>query len=187
MEFVRQSIPEVVLVKHRIIGDARGFFMERHRASLFAAASLPDRFVQINHSRSARNTLRGLHFQKAGAAQGKLVGCLRGTVFDVAVDVRRGSPHFGRWVGALLSDENGHQLWVPEGFAHGFVVRSEEADLVYGVSGAEYSPEHDRGILWDDPAIGIDWEVVAPLLSEHDRGHPSLAEADTDFSYREDT
>ena len=186
MEFVRQSIPEVVLVKHRIIGDARGFFMERHRASLFAAASLPDRFVQINHSRSARNTLRGLHFQKAGAAQGKLVGCLRGTVFDVAVDVRRGSPHFGRWVGALLSDENGHQLWVPEGFAHGFVVRSEVADLVYGVSGAEYSPEHDRGILWNDPAIGIDWRTAAPLLSERDRGHPSLAEADSDFIYRED-
>jgi dTDP-4-dehydrorhamnose 3,5-epimerase len=186
MEVVRLAIPEVVRVEPRLHRDGRGFFLERHKASAYRNAGLPERFVQINHSRSVRGTLRGLHFQKAAAAQGKLVGCVSGEVLDVAVDLRRGSPTFGRWASARLSGENGHQLWVPAGFGHGFAVLSDSADLVYFVSGSEYSPEHDRGVRWDDPAIGIDWELSDPLLSEKDALQPLLADADIDFVYREE-
>ena len=186
MEFVSLDIPDVVLVKPRLHHDARGFFVERHRASSYRAAGLPDRFVQTNHSRSGRGTVRGLHYQKAAAAQGKLVGCVAGEMLDVAVDLRRGSPSFGHSVAALLSDENGHQLWVPPGFAHGFAVRSETADIVYFVTGSEYSPEHDRGVRWNDPAIGVDWSVENPLLSDKDATQPLLADADIDFVYLED-
>lgn len=187
MEIVPLAIPEVLRIEPRLHRDPRGFFVERHRASHYRAAELPDRFVQINHSRSGRDTLRGLHYQKAAAAQGKLVCCISGEVLDVAVDLRRGSPNFGRWVAAQLSGDNGHQLWVPPGFAHGFAVRSETADLVYFVSGSEYSPDHDRGVRWNDPALGIDWEIDTPLLSAKDGEQPLLADADIDFVYLEDT
>lgn len=181
MEIEALAIPEVKLIKPRVFRDDRGFFLERWKASAFRAAGLPD-FVQDNHSRSSRGTLRGLHYQLPPAAQGKLVSAVRGEIFDVAVDIRRGSPTFGRWVGAILSEENLHQLWVPDGFAHGFVVHSASADVIYKVT-TEYSPEHDRGLLWNDPDIGIDWGVDAPLLSAKDQTQPRLAEIGDAFRY----
>lgn len=186
MEVVPLAVPEVVRIEPRVHRDGRGFFLERHKASVYRAAGLPERFVQINHSRSARHTLRGLHYQKAAAAQGKLVGCTAGEVLDVAVDLRRGSPTFGRWVSARLSGDNGHQLWVPPGFGHGFVVLSESADLVYFVTGSEYRPDLDRGVRWNDPDLGVAWGVADPILSEKDARQPLLADADLDFVYRED-
>jgi dTDP-4-dehydrorhamnose 3,5-epimerase len=149
--------------------------METWQAARYAAAGIPAAFVQDNLSRSVRGTLRGLHLQEP-FAQGKLVFCLRGTVFDVAVDVRRGSPNFGRWFGAELSDENRRQMWVPAGFAHGFCVISESADFVYKCTEL-YHPETERGIAWNDPEIGIEWPIADPILSPRDREAPRLRDA----------
>lgn len=181
-EFEPQAIPEVILVRARAFPDSRGYFMESYRLSQFAAAGIPQGFVQDNFSHSTRGVLRGLHYQKAPYAQGKLVMVLRGEIFDVAVDIRRGSPTFGRWVGVILSDENHTMLYVPEGFAHGFCVLSDEADVLYKVT-AEYAPEYDRGIRWDDPDLAIPWRVAAPVLSEKDARMPALRDADIDFVY----
>ena len=178
------AIPEVVLVKPLVRRDARGFFIETYKRSAFCEAGITTRFVQDNTSRSARNTLRGLHYQLPPAAHAKLVSVVAGEVLDVAVDIRRGSPTYGRWVSAVLSETNKHQLFVPVGFAHGFLVRSETADVTYKIS-HEYAPEHDRGVLWNDPALGIDWGLGEPLLSERDRAQPTLASADNTFIYEE--
>ncbi|MCC2632540.1 MAG: rfbC [Ramlibacter sp.] len=182
MKATRLAIPEVVLLEPKVFGDARGFFLESFNQRAFREATGVDvQFVQDNHSRSARGVLRGLHYQ-IRQPQGKLVRVVRGSVFDVAVDVRRSSPTFGRWVGAELSEQNQHQLWVPAGFAHGFVVLSESADFLYKTT-EYYAPEHERCIAWNDPAIGIDWPLAAhgiqaPVLSSKDTAGASLREAE---------
>ena len=175
MNFVKTSLPGVLIVEPKVFGDDRGFFMETYHAARFAEAGVGDQFVQDNHSRSTRGVLRGLHFQDPNP-QGKLVRAVSGTIFDVAVDIRRGSPTFGRWVGVELSAENKRQLWVPAGFAHGFCVTSETADVVYKCT-ALYDPVSDRGIRWNDPAIGIEWPGVEPVLSPKDAAAPLLADA----------
>jgi dTDP-4-dehydrorhamnose 3,5-epimerase len=178
MEFLSLAIPDVVLVTPRVHRDERGFFVERYRQEAFAAAGLPTEFVQDNHSRSSKGVLRGLHFQRGAFAQGKLVGVTRGEVLDVAVDLRHGSATFGRWVSAVLNDENLHMLWIPRGFAHGFVTRSEEADVVYKTD-APYVPGADAGVRWDDPTLAVDWQLEdlpqgAPRLSTRDANLPEL-------------
>jgi len=180
MEFIPTAIPDVVLIVPRVFGDDRGFFLETYRQDVFEAACGPVNFLQDNHSGSRQGTLRGLHYQLR-QAQGKLVRAVAGEIFDVAVDIRQGSPTFGQWVGARLSAENKHQLWVPAGFAHGFYVLSAWAEVFYKAS-SYYAPEWERGIRWDDPAIGIAWPLAeggAPLLSEKDHRNPTLAEAET--------
>ena len=157
------SIPEVVLIEPNVFGDARGFFMESFSVARYAAAGIAGPFVQDNVSRSRRGVLRGLHLQNPHA-QGKLVSVLEGEVFDVAVDVRVGSPTFGRWVGEYLSAENHRQLYVPAGFAHGFVVTSDDALFSYKCT-EYYRPETERTVRWDDPAIGVEWPVYGPLVS----------------------
>ena len=165
MEFEPTAIPDVVLIRPKVFGDARGFFMESWEERKFASAGLDAKFVQDNHSRSARNILRGLHYQ-IQQPQGKLVRVITGAVFDVAVDIRRSSPTFGRWVGVTLSAENHHMLWVPPGFAHGFLVLSESADFLYRCTDF-WAPNHERAIQWNDRDLGIDWPLpqgVEPIL-----------------------
>jgi dTDP-4-dehydrorhamnose 3,5-epimerase len=178
MKITETALPGVLIIEPRVFGDARGFFLESWNARSFAAAGLDLEFVQDNHSRSARGVLRGLHYQLANP-QGKLVRVTRGAVFDVAVDIRRSSPHFGQWVGVELSDSNHHMLYIPPGFAHGFVVLSEVADFVYKCTSL-YDAASDRGIRWDDPAIGIAWPDTGapPLLSGKDAVAPLLADAE---------
>nr|WP_227027722.1 dTDP-4-dehydrorhamnose 3,5-epimerase [Corallococcus soli] len=169
------ELPEVLLLEPKVFGDDRGFFLESYNAKRYADAGIPGPFVQDNLSRSVKGTLRGLHFQEPNA-QGKLVQCLAGAVWDVAVDVRRGSPTFGRWVAAELSFENKRQLWVPPGFAHGFCVLSDSADFFYKCT-ALYSPETERSVHWNDPDLAIPWPVSAPLLSGKDQQAPRLKDA----------
>ena len=175
MRFEPTAIPDVILIEPRVFRDARGFFLETYHAQRFAAGGIDAEFVQDNHSSSASGTLRGLHMQRE-FAQGKLVRCVAGEIFDVAVDVRRGSKSFGRWVGASLSGENHRQLFVPAGFAHGYYVVSASADVSYLCSDV-YWPAGDRGVRWDDPAIGVAWPSGERLLSEKDRALPLLADA----------
>jgi len=169
MQFERTGIPDVVLVRPRVFGDARGFFFESWEERKFAAAGCDAKFVQDNHSRSTKHTLRGLHYQ-IQHPQGKLVRVVVGTVFDVAVDIRRSSATFGRWVSVTLSDENHDMLWIPPGFAHGFLVLSDFADLVYRCTDF-YSPTRERAILWNDPDLNIEWPLTSgeePVLSARD-------------------
>ena len=183
MKATRLSIPEVVLIEPKVFGDARGFFFESFNQKAFNEATGTNHaFVQDNHSRSSRGVLRGLHYQ-IQQPQGKLVRVARGAVFDVAVDIRRSSPTFGQWVGVELSEDNQHQLWVPPGFAHGFVVLSESADFLYKTTDY-YAPQHERSIAWNDPSIGISWPALAqgqqPLLSAKDSAAPLLASLGAD-------
>jgi len=175
MKATPTSIPDVLMIEPKVFGDARGFFFESFNARAFRdATGLDETFVQDNHSRSARGVLRGLHYQ-IRQPQGKLVRVVRGAVFDVAVDLRRASPSFGRWAGVELSEDNHRQLWIPPGFAHGFVVLSESADFLYKTTDY-YAPEHERCLLWNDPAVGIDWPLdTPPLLSGKDREGKLLA------------
>lgn len=168
------AIPDVMLIEPEVFGDTRGFFFESFNRRMFEEAIGRDLdFVQDNHSRSARNVLRGLHFQ-VQQPQGKLVRVAIGSIFDVAVDIRRDSPTFRRWVGVELSAENQRQLWVPEGFAHGFLVTSDSADVLYKATDY-YAPEHERSIRWDDPTLGIEWPLDGPpRLSGKDRDARSL-------------
>lgn len=169
MNFVESSIPDVVIIEPKVFGDERGFFMETFRTSSFNDHCAPREFVQENHSSSRQGILRGLHYQTE-QTQGKLVRVVRGTVFDVAVDLRQSSPTFGKWVGVELSAENKRQLWVPEGFAHGFYVTSAEAEFVYKCTDY-YMPESECSLRWDDPSLGIDWPLVdgrPPDLSAKD-------------------
>lgn len=179
------SAPVVVIPQKRHC-DARGWFAETYNEATFADLGISCRFVQDNHSLSRPAfTLRGLHFQAPPHGQDKLVRCIRGRVFDVAVDVRAGSPTWGRWIGTELSAENGHQLFVPIGFAHGFLTLEPDCEVIYKCSDT-YAPEHDGGIRWDDPAIGIDWPLppgVTPELSPKDKIQPLLAEFDSPFPY----
>ena len=172
------ALPEVLILEPKVFGDARGFFFESYNQRDFAQATgVQLAFVQDNHSRSARNVLRGLHYQ-VQQPQGKLVRVVQGEVYDVAVDVRKSSAHFGRWVGVHLSAENKHQLWIPAGFAHGFVVLSETAEFLYKTTDY-YAPAHERCIRWDDPALGIRWPIAAPpILAAKDAAGMLLAEAE---------
>ena len=177
MQLLDTALPEVKIVITERIGDARGFFSEVWNLRSFATLGLDASFVQDNHARSpAKGTVRGLHYQIPPMAQGKLLRVTRGAIFDVAVDIRRGSPTFGRHVAVELSADNWHQLWIPAGFAHGYCVTEDDTEVQYKVADF-YSPAHDRGIYWGDPALAIDWPVrrEAALLSERDRKHPVLA------------
>ena len=181
MKVTPTELPEVLLVEPNLHGDGRGFFYESFQARRYAEAGIPGPFLQDNLSRSARGILRGLHFQEP-RAQGKLVQVLRGAVYDVAVDVRRGSPRFGKWVALELSDASPRQLWIPPGFAHGFCVLSESADFFYKCT-EYYAPETERCIAWNDPDLAIPWPVKEPLLSAKDRSAPTLAVAPVLPSY----
>jgi len=179
MKFTPTSIPDVLLIEPEVHGDARGFFMETYRFDLFVATGISAQFVQDNHSGSRRGTLRGLHYQ-IRQAQGKLVRVIAGEVFDVVLDLRRSSPTFGRWEGVCLSAQNRLQLWIPPGFAHGFYVLSDWAEIVYKATDY-YAPQWERTILWNDPAIGIAWPIPdgeAPTLSEKDSRGKRLSEAE---------
>ena len=178
MKATRLAIPEVVLIEPQVFGDARGFFFESFNQKTFNEATGTNHpFVQDNHSRSSQGVLRGLHYQ-IQQPQGKLVRVARGKVWDVAVDIRKSSPTFGQWVGAELSEDNQHQLWVPPGFAHGFVVLSESADFLYKTTDY-YAPEHERCIAWNDPQLAIDWRYAGePRLSAKDAQGLMLAQAE---------
>jgi len=178
MEVITTTIPDVLIIRPKVFGDERGFFMESfNRRTWREQTGVDVDFVQDNHSRSARGVLRGLHYQ-IRQPQGKLVRVVAGEVFDVAVDLRRSSPTFGRWAGAVLSAENKLQFWVPPGFAHGFQVLSEQADFLYKATDF-YAPEHERAIIWNDPDLGIDWPLpTAPELSPKDRQAPRFRDAE---------
>jgi dTDP-4-dehydrorhamnose 3,5-epimerase len=174
MHVTTTAIPDVLIINPKLFGDQRGFFLETYQSTRYAAHGISRPFVQDNLSRSAYGVLRGLHLQNP-MTQGKLVSVMRGRVLDVAVDVRVGSPHFGRHVAVELSEENRRQLWVPRGFAHGFVVLSETADFFYKCD-ERYSPENEIVVRWNDPAIGIDWGVENPQLAARDAAAPLLSE-----------
>jgi dTDP-4-dehydrorhamnose 3,5-epimerase len=175
MQRIETPLPGVCLLEPKVFGDARGFFLETYHAAKFAALGIAARFVQDNHSKSVRGTLRGLHYQLQHP-QAKLCRVIQGEVLDVVVDIRRGSPTFGQWTSVVLSDENKRQIYVPRGFAHGFAVLSETAEFLYKCDDF-YDPADERGIAWNDPALGIDWGVAEPLLSEKDNRNPTLAQA----------
>ena len=178
MEIIPTGIPEVLILKPRVFGDDRGFFMESfNRRTWLSATGIDCEFVQDNHSRSSRGVLRGLHYQ-IRQPQGKLVRVVSGEVFDVAVDLRRSSPTFGSWAGICLSEENRLQFWVPPGFAHGFMVLSETADFLYKATDY-YAPEYERTVIWNDPQLGIDWpEGIVPALSPKDAAAPLFRDAE---------
>ena len=177
MNVVPTAIPEVRVIEPKVFGDARGFFLESWNARAFATAGIRAEFVQDNHSRSARHVLRGLHYQ-IQQAQGKLVRVIAGEIFDVAVDLRRSSPTFGRWVGVALSAENKRMAWVPAGFGHGFLVVSEFAEVLYKTTDY-YAPEHERSIAWNDPDLAIAWPLAgAPVLSAKDAAGARLRDAE---------
>lgn len=180
MNVIPTDIPDVLILEPKVFGDSRGFFFESFNAQVFRAATgVTAQFVQDNHSRSARGVLRGLHYQ-VEQPQGKLVRCTQGEVFDVAVDIRRDLPTFGKWVGAILSEENKRQMWIPPGLAHGFLVLSESADFLYKTT-EYYAPQHERAILWSDPDLAIAWPLAGePLLSVKDAVAPRLSAADLD-------
>jgi len=181
MHVIETDLAGVRIIEPAIHADSRGFFMESYNVREFARHGLDDTYVQDNHSLSTQSTLRGLHYQLS-PGQAKLVRVVVGEVYDVAVDIRRGSPSFGRWIGVWLSAENKRQLYIPTGFAHGFCVTSERAEFLYKVTGY-YDPALERGIAWDDPDIGITWPVADPLLSPRDREHPRLRDAENTWTY----
>lgn len=174
MKFIETSLPGCVIIEPQVFGDSRGFFYESYNESKYRDAGIDRRFVQSNVSRSARGVLRGLHYQWPHP-QGKLVSVLEGEVYDVAVDIRRGSPTFGQWTGVMLTAENHRHFWIPEGFAHGFCVVSDYATFSYQCTDL-YNAQADGGVRWNDPAIGIDWPVTDPLLSDKDSKAPLLAD-----------
>lgn len=177
--FTPLEIPGLLLVQGKTWPDGRGYFQESYREIDMREAGLPP-FLQDNLSRSTQGTVRGLHYQKHPAAIGKLLRCTRGKIFDVAVDIRKGSPAYGRWFGIELEGGDNKMLWVPAGFAHGFYTLSDVADVLYKVTGY-YAPEQDRGIIWNDPALGITWPAKEAILSPKDAKHPPLSEADNNF------
>ena len=175
-DFIKQDIKDVILVKPKIYGDNRGFFAETYKKSEFFANGIKDDFVQDNHSKSSTHVLRGLHYQAKPYGQAKLVRCAKGRIYDVAVDLRVNSKTFAKYVKVELSEENKQMLYIPNGFAHGFVVLSEEAELMYKTS-SEYAPQADRGVLWNDKTININWEIdFEPILSEKDKNQPKLSD-----------
>lgn len=181
-QFTQLDIPEVILVKPAVFADDRGFFLEAFKLSDFKSGGLDIRIKQSNHSRSSRNVLRGLHCQLNPKAQGKLIRCINGRIYDVAVDIRKGSPTYGKWIGEYLCEENRHLLYIPEGFLHGFCVVSDTAQIIYYCT-EEYSPEHERGVNWNDPSIGIEWPVDNPVLSKADMNSSLLKNLENNFIY----
>lgn len=179
-EFEKLDIEDVILVKPVVFGDNRGFFMESYKKSEFVKNGIDIEFNQDNHSKSSARVLRGLHYQAEPHLQAKLVRCVKGRIYDVAVDLRKNSPTYKKWVRVELSEENKYMLYIPEGFAHGFVVLSDEAELLYKASG-EYAPEFDRGVLWNDREINVDWGIdFDPILSAKDKCQPTLKSINTD-------
>jgi dTDP-4-dehydrorhamnose 3,5-epimerase len=176
ISITKLALPEVLLVEPKVFGDSRGFFLELYNQKEFMEKGIDPQFVQDNFSHSVRGVLRGLHYQADPMAQGKLVRCIKGEIFDVAVDIRKNSPNFGKWVSAILSGENHHQLYIPPGFAHGFCVLSQEADVLYKATDF-YAPHLDRGIIWNDPTIAIKWPIVDVLVSDKDQQLPFLENA----------
>jgi dTDP-4-dehydrorhamnose 3,5-epimerase len=182
-DFRSLTIPDVIVVEPKVFKDDRGRFLETYKHSDFVRAGITEHFVQDNFSASTQGVLRGLHYQKPPKAQGKLIRCMKGRILDVAVDIRKGSPTYGKWVTEELSEQNNRMMYVPAGFAHGFLTLSDSAEVLYKCTD-EYSPENDRGIIWNDPEIGIPWPVKEPLLSGKDAVLPLLQSADNDFRYR---
>jgi dTDP-4-dehydrorhamnose 3,5-epimerase len=174
-EFKKTKIPDVILIKPKIFGDDRGFFMETYKKEDFEKVGIIGEFIQDNHSKSGYGVLRGLHFQREPYAQAKIVRCIRGVIFDVAIDLRKNSPTFGEWVGVILSEYNKYQLYIPRGFAHGFCVLSDVAEIVYKVDNI-YAPDYEGGVIWNDKDIGIEWPIDEPILSEKDKKWPTLKE-----------
>ena len=180
--YKKLDIPEVILVEAQSFLDDRGFFLESFKESAFVSNGIDTKFVQDNFSHSVKGVLRGLHYQKNPKAQAKLVTTLRGEIFDVAVDIRKDSPTYGKWVSEILSENNHRLLYIPEGFAHGFYVISQDADVLYKVNN-EYSSEHEKGIIWNDPTLNISWPTNNPILHEKDLQLPLLKDADNNFMY----
>ena len=174
IKFTKTDLPDVLLIDPEVFKDSRGFFMETFHQKKYAEAGINQTFIQDNYSHSTRGTLRGLHYQLKNP-QGKLVYVITGEIYDIAVDIRRGSPGFGKWVGQYLSDKNRRQIFVPEGFAHGFCVISETADVLYKTTDL-YNPDDEYGVLWSDPTIGIKWPVEMPVVSDKDKQFPGLKE-----------
>ncbi len=181
--FKKLNLSDVMLVEAKSFPDDRGYFKEIFKESSFIENEINTRFVQDNFSHSIKGVLRGLHFQKNPKAQAKLVTVLRGEIFDVAVDVRKDSPTYGKWVSEILSEQNHKLLYIPEGFAHGYCVLSDEADIFYKVN-QEYSPENDSGFIWNDPEVAIKWPMDNPLISDKDLKLPFLKNADNNFQYK---
>jgi len=175
------SIPEVILIEPKIFSDKRGFFFENFKEDDFLSIGIT-KMIQDNISHSTQEVIRGLHYQKNPKAQAKLVTVITGKIFDVAVDIRKNSPTFGKWVGEILSEQNHRSLYIPEGFAHGFSVLSKEANVLYKVSN-EYSKENERGIIWNDPTINVQWSIKQPIISEKDNSLPLLENTDNNFMY----
>ncbi|NJE26456.1 dTDP-4-dehydrorhamnose 3,5-epimerase [Thermococcus sp. MV5] len=174
-EFKRLEIPDVILIKPKVFEDERGFFMETYKKPDFEKAGIKGDFVQDNHSKSKYGVLRGLHFQREPYAQAKIVRCIRGVIYDVAVDLRKNSPNFGKYVGVILSEFNKYQLYIPRGFAHGFVVLSDVAEVAYKVDNV-YAPDYESGLIWNDPDVNIQWPVDEPIVSPKDQKWPTLKE-----------
>jgi dTDP-4-dehydrorhamnose 3,5-epimerase len=172
--FIRLAIPDVIVIEPQVFGDSRGFFLETYKRSEFAAVGIDGPFVQDNHSKSARGVLRGLHYQRPPHGQSKLVRVVAGEIFDVAVDIRPGSPTYGHWVSTTLSAENRRMVFIPPWCAHGFCVTSDTAEVVYKTS-TEYAPAHESGIPWNDPDLAIDWPVRSPIVSPRDEQWPAFA------------
>jgi dTDP-4-dehydrorhamnose 3,5-epimerase len=181
--FKKLAIPDIVLISPDVYKDERGFFLESYKKSVFKNNGIVIDFVQTNHSKSQKNVLRGLHYQLNPMAQAKLIRVVSGEIFDVAVDLRKGSPYYGKWIGEALSPENKNLLYIPEGFAHGFCTLSELAEVIYYCSN-EYAPDFDRGIVFNDPEIGIDWPIKNPILSEKDLKLSKFDEAEKNFEYK---
>ncbi len=175
--FTETKLKDVFLIQPKVFQDERGFFLESYKLSEFRANGINIDFNQDNHSKSTKGVLRGIHFQKSPKQQAKLVRCTKGKIFDVAVDLRKDSKNYKKWIGFELSEENKNMLYIPEGFGHGFVVLSEEAEVLYKASN-EYSPEHDTGIRWDDPEISIEWGLDSPLVSKKDANLPFLKDTE---------
>ncbi|WP_449623023.1 dTDP-4-dehydrorhamnose 3,5-epimerase [Robertmurraya sp. Marseille-Q9965] len=181
MNIIHTKFEDAFLIEPKVFGDHRGFFMESYNEELFRNNGIDIKFIQDNHSLSQQaGTLRGLHYQLMSKPQTKLVRVTRGAIYDVIVDIRKNSPTYGQWQGFILTAENKRQLLVPIGFAHGFCTLVENTEVQYKVD-EYYSPEHDRGILWNDPELGIDWPVANPILSEKDKNNPKLADAENNF------
>lgn len=179
MKVTATELPGVMVIEPTVFVDQRGFFLETFNAERYGAAGLPTHFVQDNHSSSVKNTIRGLHYQLR-KPQGKLLRVIRGVVFDVAVDIRRGSPFFARWIGVELSADNKRQIWIPPGFAHGFCVTSDGAEVEYKCTDV-YAGDDQHGVAWNDPTIGVGWPISSPILSEHDRTFLTLGAARSDL------
>jgi dTDP-4-dehydrorhamnose 3,5-epimerase len=183
MKLIETKIKDVLIIEPQVFEDSRGFFMESYNRIVFEKYGLKYDFVQDNQSLSLHaGVLRGLHYQTQPKAQTKLVRVIRGAIYDVVVDIRKNSPTFGQWIGVILSESNKRQLLIPKGFAHGFCTIVENTEVLYKVD-EYYSPEHDRGILWNDPDLGIEWPVSNPILSKRDQEHPLLKDAELNFNY----